>query len=163
MHKGFVACATSRKLEKGERTMIRDLVDYAAEVANNLLVPEKFPHDMWRDLSPSERFYVRMLGMEGKGTTKVADFQNFAKSFAYGDYASLMASTTAMPRASRARPTSRAKCLQVKVIKAMASRRRNFGKFSSRSGRHWRRKIPSSASRPCTRNMPPTIGSAVKS
>jgi putative DNA methylase len=84
-----------RKLKKGERTMIRDLVDYAAEVANNLLVPEKFPRDMWRDLSPSERFYVRMLDMEAKGATKVADFQNFAKSFAYGDYASLMASTTA--------------------------------------------------------------------
>ncbi len=77
-----------RKLKKGERTMIRDLVDYAAEVANNLLVPEKFPRDMWRDLSPSERFYVRMLDMEAKGATKVADFQNFAKSFAY-------ASTTA--------------------------------------------------------------------
>lgn len=84
-----------RKLKKGERTMIRDLVDYAAEVANSLLVPEKFPRDMWRDLSPSERFYVRMLDMEAKGATKVADFQNFAKSFAYGDYASLMASTTA--------------------------------------------------------------------
>jgi putative DNA methylase len=50
---------------------------------------------MWRDLSPSERFYVRMLDMEAKGATKVADFQNFAKSFAFADYASLMASTTA--------------------------------------------------------------------
>jgi putative DNA methylase len=84
-----------RKLKKGERTMIRDLVDYAAEVANNLLVPENFPRDMWRDLSPSERFYVRMLDMEAKGAAKLGDFQNFAKSFAYGDYASLMASTTA--------------------------------------------------------------------
>lgn len=84
-----------RKLDKGDRTMIRDLVDYAAEVANNVLVPENFPRDMWRDLSPPERFYVRMLDMESKGATKVADFQNFAKSFAYGDYASLMASTAA--------------------------------------------------------------------
>ncbi len=65
-----------RQLEKGERTMIRDLVDYAAEVANNLLVPENFPRAMWRDLSPPERFYVRMLDMEAKGATKVADFQN---------------------------------------------------------------------------------------
>ena len=30
-----------------------------------------------------------------KGATKVADFQNFAKSFAYADYAALMASTAA--------------------------------------------------------------------
>jgi putative DNA methylase len=84
-----------RKLAKNERTVMRDLVDYAAQVANGLLVPEGFPRDMWRDLSPSERFYVRMLDMEAKGATKVADFQNFAKSFAFADYASLMASTTA--------------------------------------------------------------------
>jgi putative DNA methylase len=84
-----------RKLGKGERTMIRDLVEYAAQVANGLLVPTGFARDAWRDLGPAERFYVRMLDMEAKGATKVADFQNFAKSFAYGDYATLMASTAA--------------------------------------------------------------------
>jgi len=84
-----------RKLVKGERTMIRDLVEYAAQVANGMLVPTDFPRDMWRDLGASERFYVRMLDMEAKGSAKVADFQNFAKSFAFGDYTSVMASTTA--------------------------------------------------------------------
>ncbi|MCA3306923.1 MAG: DUF1156 domain-containing protein [Roseomonas sp.] len=84
-----------RKLGKGENTMLRDLVDYAAQVANSLLVPEGFPRDMWRDLLAAERFYVRMLDMEAKGSAKVADFQNFAKSFAFGGYADLMASTTA--------------------------------------------------------------------
>jgi putative DNA methylase len=84
-----------RKLAKGERTMIRDLVEYAAQIANGLLVPTGFPRDAWRDLDPAERFYVRMLDMEAKGTTKVADFQNFAKSFAHGDYTTLMASDAA--------------------------------------------------------------------
>ena len=64
-------------------------------VANGLLVPEGFPRDMWRDLGAAERFYVRMLDMEAKGSAKVADFQNFAKSFAFGGYTDLMASTTA--------------------------------------------------------------------
>ena len=54
-------------------------------MANNLLVPEGFPRDMWRDPNASERFYVRMLDMELKSAAKVADFQNFAKSFAYGE------------------------------------------------------------------------------
>src|SRR5947207_13690216 len=36
-----------------------------------------------------------MLDMEAKGATKVAEFQNFAKSFAYGDYPTVMASTAA--------------------------------------------------------------------
>jgi putative DNA methylase len=84
-----------RTYGKGERTMIRDLVEYAAQVANGLLVPTGFPRDAWRDLGPAERFYVRMLDMEAKAATKVADFQNFAKSFAYGDYTTLMASTAA--------------------------------------------------------------------
>jgi putative DNA methylase len=84
-----------RKLEKGEKSMIRDLVDYAAAVANATLVPEGFPRDAWRDLDPASRFYVRMLDMEAKGEPKVADFQNFARSFAYADYTDLMASTTA--------------------------------------------------------------------
>jgi putative DNA methylase len=84
-----------RKIEKGERTMLRELIDYAESVANNLLVPSDFPREMWRDLKKSERFYVRMLDMESKGATKVADFQSFAKSFAYADYAALMASAAA--------------------------------------------------------------------
>ena len=84
-----------RKLDKGETTMLRDLISYAEQVANNLLVPEEFAKDMWRDLETPERFYVRMLDMEAKGATKVADFQNFAKSFAYGDYTTVMASTAA--------------------------------------------------------------------
>jgi len=49
-----------RKLAKGERSMIRDLVEYAAQVANGLLVPIGFPRDAWRDLGPAERFYVRL-------------------------------------------------------------------------------------------------------
>lgn len=84
-----------RKLAKGETTMLRDLIGYAEGVANNLLVPEGFPRELWRDLTTPERFYVRMLDMEAKGSTKVADFQNFAKSFAFGGYAELMASTAA--------------------------------------------------------------------
>jgi putative DNA methylase len=84
-----------RKLRKGERTMIRDLVDYASQVANQMLVPEGFPRDAWRDLRSPERFYVRMLDIEAKGNAKVADFQNFARSFAFAGYGDLMASTAA--------------------------------------------------------------------
>ncbi len=84
-----------RKFAKGETTMLRELISYAEAVANNLLVPEGFPRDMWRDLKTPERYYVRMLDMEARGSAKVADFQNFAKSFAFGDYAMLMASTAA--------------------------------------------------------------------
>lgn len=84
-----------RKLGKGETTMLRELIGYAESVANNRLVPDGFPRDMWRDLKTPERFYVRMLDMEANGSAKVADFQNFAKSFAFADYDALMASKEA--------------------------------------------------------------------
>ncbi|WP_196805431.1 anti-phage-associated DUF1156 domain-containing protein [Methylobacterium sp. 77] len=84
-----------RKLEKGEKTVIRELIEYAASVANNKLVPDGFPPAMWRDLDAPSRFYVRMLDMESKGTTKFADYQDFARTFSVADYADLMDSTKA--------------------------------------------------------------------
>ncbi|MCP1773662.1 anti-phage-associated DUF1156 domain-containing protein [Bradyrhizobium japonicum] len=84
-----------RKLAKGEKTVIRDLIEYAASVANNMLVPEGFPVSLWRDLDSSSRFYVRMLDMEHKGATKFADFENFAKTFALPTYQQLMGATQA--------------------------------------------------------------------
>jgi len=84
-----------RTLRRGEATPLRELIDYAASVANRELVPQGFPKEAWRDVEPASRFYVRMLDMEARGSARVADFQNFAKSFAFTDYASLMGSTTA--------------------------------------------------------------------
>jgi putative DNA methylase len=68
-----------RKLAKGERSALRELIDYAAQVANGILVPEGFPREMWRDLDAPSRFYVRMLDMEDKGAPKLSAFQDFAK------------------------------------------------------------------------------------
>lgn len=84
-----------RKLAKGEKTVIRELIEYAASVANNKLVPEGFPKGMWRDLDAASRFYVRMLDMEAKGTTRFADYQDFARTFSVPDYTDLMDSTRA--------------------------------------------------------------------
>jgi putative DNA methylase len=105
-----------RKLAKGETTMLRELIGYAESVANNLLVPEGFPREMWRDLSTPERFYVRMLDMEAKGSAKVADFQNFARSFAFGGYAELMASTAANAAALAGAADLKGRMLVARVI-----------------------------------------------
>ncbi|MGU3463586.1 anti-phage-associated DUF1156 domain-containing protein [Methylobacterium sp. C33D] len=84
-----------RKLAKGEKTVIRELIEYAASVANNKLVPDGFSPAMWRDLDAPSRFYVRMLDMESNGITRFADFQDFARTFSVADYADLMDSTKA--------------------------------------------------------------------
>lgn len=84
-----------RDVPRREITPLRALIDYAASVANRELVPRDFARGAWRDLNPASRFYVRMLDMEARGKPKVADFQNFAKSFALSDYAGLMGSMAA--------------------------------------------------------------------
>lgn len=84
-----------RALKKGEKTPLRILIDYAEGVANRELVPRGIKKGDWRDLPKASRFYVRMLDVEARGAPKVADFQNFARSFALNDYSQLMGSTKA--------------------------------------------------------------------
>jgi putative DNA methylase len=84
-----------RDIKKGEKTPLRILIDYAEGVANRELVPRGFKKADWRDLPKASRFYVRMLDVEARGEPKVADFQNFARSFALSDYTRLMGSTKA--------------------------------------------------------------------
>lgn len=84
-----------RTLKKGETTPLRILIDYAEGVANRELVPRGIKKGDWRDLPKASRFYVRMLDVESRGKPKVADFQNFARSFALNDYTRLMGSTKA--------------------------------------------------------------------
>jgi putative DNA methylase len=84
-----------REVKKGEKTPLRILIDYAEGVANRELVPRGIEKSLWRDLLKASRFYLRMLDVESRGTPKVADFQNFARSFALADYTDLMGSTKA--------------------------------------------------------------------
>jgi putative DNA methylase len=84
-----------RELARGEKTQLRTLIDYAESVANRELVPRGFDKGLWRNLDKASRFYVRMLDMEARGAPKVADFQNFARSFALADHTRLMAETRA--------------------------------------------------------------------
>lgn len=80
--------------KKGEKTVVDDIVEYAAEVANNLLIPERLKElnpDTWREISGVERFYLRMAAIEQTGAAKLDNYQNFSKAF-HVDYQPLMAS-----------------------------------------------------------------------
>ncbi len=127
-----------RKLAKGEQTMLRDLVDYAEQVANGLLVPEGFPRDMWRDLEAPERFYVRMLDMEAKGSDKGRRLPEFRQELRLRRLCRPDGLDHRQRRQrSPAPPTSRAACWT-----ARASPRRSCARSCSRSGRRWRRRDP---------------------
>lgn len=90
-----MAAEALRPRQKGGRDMVKEIIDFAVQVANEQLVPEGVPAALWERLSGSERFYLKMLDIEAAGLKKIDNYQNFAKAFRYGDYGAVMASTKA--------------------------------------------------------------------
>ena len=72
---------------------VKEIIDFAVQVANEYLVPEGVAATLWERLSGPERFYLRMLDIEAGGAKKLDNYQNFAKAFRCGDYTSVMGST----------------------------------------------------------------------
>jgi adenine-specific DNA methylase len=79
-----------RPRARGEVTVVDEIVQQAAETASSLLVPEGLAPDTWAKLTGIERFVLRMLDMETTGSTKLDNYQNFAKAFRVEDYSRVM-------------------------------------------------------------------------
>jgi putative DNA methylase len=88
-----MAAEALRPRRKGGRDIVKEIIDFAVQVANEYLVPEGIPAALWERLGGPERFYLKMLDLEAAGLKKIDNYQNFAKAFRYGDYGAVMAST----------------------------------------------------------------------
>ncbi|QJD28557.1 anti-phage-associated DUF1156 domain-containing protein [Methylococcus geothermalis] len=75
---------------RGEVTVVDEIVQQAAETASSLLVPEELSAETWAKLTGIERFVLRMLDMKTTGSTKLDNYQNFAKAFRVTDYSRVM-------------------------------------------------------------------------
>ena len=84
-----------RPRQRGEVTVVDDIVQQAAEAANSLLVPDGLGAETWARLSGMQRFYLRMMDMETTGASKLDNYQNFAKAFRVEDYARVMGNMVA--------------------------------------------------------------------
>jgi len=87
-----MATEALRPRQKGERDVVKEMIDYAVTVANEHLVPEGLSASVWERCTGSERFYLKMLDMEAVGVKKLDNYQNFSKAFRVADYGSLMGS-----------------------------------------------------------------------
>ena len=79
-----------RPRARGEVKVVDEIVQQAAETASSLLVPEGLTADAWGRLTGIERFVLRMMDMETAGTSKLDNYQNFAKAFRVTDYSRVM-------------------------------------------------------------------------
>ena len=75
---------------KGETTFVDGLIVFAVDTANQCLVPQGIPQAHWDKLSGAERFYLKLLDMESRGTKTLDNYQNFAKAFKVSDFHALM-------------------------------------------------------------------------
>jgi hypothetical protein len=64
-------------------------------VASSVLVPEGLDANLWRDLSPEERFYLRGLEIEMHGEYRAGAYSELAKGFGVKEYKSFQAVTKA--------------------------------------------------------------------
>lgn len=79
-----------RPRARGEVTVVDEIVQQAAETASSMLVPEGLAPETWAKLTGIERFKFKMLDMETTGSSKLDNYQNFAKAFHVEDYTRVM-------------------------------------------------------------------------
>ena len=87
-----------RPRRKGETGVVDRMIDYAVSVANEHMVPDGIRAALWQQLAGTERFFLKMVGMEAGGHAKLENYQNFARAFRVPDYTMLMGSV--MPNAA---------------------------------------------------------------
>jgi len=84
--------ALARPRRPGERPVIEAIIDEAVRTASNYLIPRRLAddegqrRDLWRALSPEERFYLKGLEVEGHGEYRTGAYQELARGFGLREY-----------------------------------------------------------------------------
>lgn len=76
--------------QKGKKTFVDELIDFAVQTAVQFLVPVGFEKSEWQKLQAVERFYLKMAEMEHQGAKTLDNYQNFAKAFKVHHFDQLM-------------------------------------------------------------------------
>lgn len=84
-----------RSQDDGEAGEIAEIIRKAEDEAQSYLVPREIPSHIWRNLTDSERFYIKGLELELNGVHKMGAFQETARALAVTDYQDMLASTAA--------------------------------------------------------------------
>jgi putative DNA methylase len=80
----------ARPRERGEKSVLGDLIRKAEQVAADYLVPLGLTGELWRDLQPVERFYLKGIESEFARDKRIGTYQNYARSFGVSDYDDLL-------------------------------------------------------------------------
>lgn len=84
-----------RPRKPGEVGPVEQLIRRAVKIACDHLVPRGLDPDLWKQLGPMERFYLKGLEVESHGEYRIGVYQELARGFGAMDYTDLLASAKA--------------------------------------------------------------------
>jgi putative DNA methylase len=84
-----------RQRPQGDVGPVEQLIRSAVKIACDHLVPRRFNADLWKRLSPMERFYLKGLEVESHAEYRSGVYQELARGFGATDYTDVLASTRA--------------------------------------------------------------------
>lgn len=88
----------SRNRRRGDISPIQTIIENGVKIASNFLIPralhddEIIRRDLWRNLTPEERFYLKGLEVESHGDYRQGVYQEFAKGFGLREYTNMLES-----------------------------------------------------------------------
>ena len=95
MVKSYVVLELSRPRQRGEQSPIVKIINQAVKIACDHLMPKGLDTQLWKDLSPGERFYIKGLELESHGEYRAGAYQELARGFGLREYRPLLAGTRA--------------------------------------------------------------------
>ena len=85
----------SRERAKGEKSLIQTLIEQAVGIAVNYLIPRGIDRELWRTLTPHERFYLKGLEVESHAEYRQGVYQELARGIGAAQYTELFGSSKA--------------------------------------------------------------------
>ena len=79
----------------GEKSRVQELIEQASQVAANHLIPRGIERDLWRALTPYERYYLKGLEVETSGEHREGVYAELARSFTVPRHTEMFGSNAA--------------------------------------------------------------------
>lgn len=85
----------SQAISNPSKSEVVKIIENAKRIAYDCVIPSEFEGYLWKDLSNSERFYIKGLESEKHGDYQIGTYQEYARGFSIGGYSQLMANEKA--------------------------------------------------------------------